>query len=331
MNDGRPVNDHDPDADTALDPSADQTSEAFASERAYLINLAFRMLGDIGAAEDAVQEAFVRLVRRPAGEVDDERGWLIVVTGRICLDQLRSARARTTASVPGDELDVLDRAGADRTTDDPADRITLDDAVRQALDVVLVQLTPAERVVFVLHDVFRLPFADVAVTVGRPVSTCRQLASRARRRIAAASPEGSATAVEGDARSRSRTSSRDVVAVTDAFIDACATGDPARLIPLLDPSVSGDGDFGPDLPAPPLVHGAEAVARRTIAFLGHGARIVTHPTSPNPALLAYVDRRLLAVIDIEIAEGRIVELHAMGDPDRLSDVAADLRRWAVEA
>ena len=145
--------------------SDDQIGQAWTANRAYLIDLAFRMLGDIGAAEDVVQEAFFRLVQTPLGGVDDARGWLIVVTSRLCLDRIKSAPWRRERAA-----DMAARADRDMASDapDPADRVTLDDEVRLALLVVLEQLSPAERVAFVLHDVFQLPFDLIAETVGRP-------------------------------------------------------------------------------------------------------------------------------------------------------------------
>lgn len=211
--------------------------EAWHAHRAHLINVAFRILGDIGAAEDAVQEAYSRLLRTTATEIDDERGWLTVVTSRICLDQIRSARSRLDRPLPAEQVEIADATASV----DPADRVTLDDSVGAALHVVLRWLSPAERVVFVMHDVFQIPFDAISETVGRPASTCRQLATRARRRIAEASdlpPFGTEPTMER--------------LVIDAFIGACAGGDISALLAVLDPDVSGDGNFGPDVPAPPL-------------------------------------------------------------------------------
>ena len=203
--------------------------------------------------------------------------------------------------------------------------------MRRALDVVLERLTPAERVVFVLHDLFRMPFATIAETVGRPESTCRQLASRARRRLAEEGPElASPPPPAPGRRDPDPRADATVAAVTDAFIEACAGGDAERLIRLLDPSVAGDGDFGPDMPAPPLVRGPQAVAQRTLGFLGHGATVVVDPTQTEPTLLAYVEGRLLAVIELTLAGDRIVDLHADGRPARLAAVADDLQRWALD-
>jgi len=161
----------------------EQVIQAWNAHRPYLVDLAFRMLGDIGAAEDVVQDAFARLLREPRGEVTDDRGWLIVVTSRLCLDQIRSARSRRERTHDAGEIEFVSGGqpppgrGA---PGDPADRVTLDDDIQLALLVVLQRLGPAERVVFVLHDIFGVPFDSVAETLGRPAATCRQLARQPR-------------------------------------------------------------------------------------------------------------------------------------------------------
>jgi RNA polymerase sigma-70 factor, ECF subfamily len=155
--------------------------EAWRKHRRYLLDVAYRMLGTVTEAEDVVQEAFARLLREDIGEIEDVRGWLVVVTTRLSLDQLRSARAKREAYVgPWLPEPLIEPPGAGP---DPVDRITLDDSVRMAMLVVLERLTPAERAAFVLHDVFRFSFDEVAEIVGRSTSACRQLATRARRRI----------------------------------------------------------------------------------------------------------------------------------------------------
>src|SRR6266699_5059457 len=159
-------------------------SQAYREHGPYLVDLAFRMLGDLGAAEDVVQDAFARLLRADAGEIDDERGWLIVVTSRLALDQIRSARSRRERAHDPGEIEFT-APRAQPALADPADRITFDDSVRLALLVMLQKLSPAERVVFILHDIFQLPFGTVAETVGKTTPACRQLARRARQKISA--------------------------------------------------------------------------------------------------------------------------------------------------
>ena len=217
--------------------------QAWNDHRPYLVDLAFRMLGDIGAAEDAVQDAFARLLRVRPGEIADERGWLIVVTSRLCLDQIRSARARRERPHDASEIEFVpgDQASAPRQeSGDPADRVTLDDNVRLALLVVLQRLSPAERVVFVLHDIFGVPFGSIAQTVGRPAPTCRQLARRARQKIA--DSQGGTTFEVGPSEHRQ---------VTDKFIAACASGDLDGLLQVLAPDAWGEFDGGPDDPESP--------------------------------------------------------------------------------
>ena len=157
---------------------------AWRADRAYLIDLAYRMLGDIGAAEDVVQEAFLRLDLVEPGEVRDPRGWLTVVTSRLCLDRIRSAHNRRERPSDTAWLDSALSLGR-QTMVDPADRVTLDEEVSEALLILLQRLSPAERVSFVLHDVFQLPFDQVAEILGKPSATCRQLAKRARAKVAA--------------------------------------------------------------------------------------------------------------------------------------------------
>ena len=149
----------------------EQVIRAWHEHRPYLVDLAFRMLGDIGTAEDVVQDAFARLLRARPGEIEDDRGWLIVVTSRLCLDQIRSARSRRERPHDAGEIEFVPGSqppvGLQPATD-PADRITLDDDVQLALLVVLQRLSPAERVAFVLHDIFGVPFDYVAQTIGLP-------------------------------------------------------------------------------------------------------------------------------------------------------------------
>src|SRR5215217_4122036 len=212
---------------------------AWRSHRAYVVNLGYQMLGDVGEAEDVAQEAFLRLSRADLAEIDDIRAWLTVVAGRLCLDQLRSARARLERP---DESEVLDASPS--TEIDPADRVTLDDEVRTALLEVLRRLSPGERVSFVMHDVFQMPFDEIAEAVGRPVGTCRQLARRARTKFADASPR------------LTDVSDIEHQAVTEEFITACANGNLEALTAVLDPTVWGAATFVGGA-APQINHGRE--------------------------------------------------------------------------
>lgn len=266
--------------------------EAWKAHRAYLVDMAFRMVGDIGAAEDAVQEAFFRLLQTPPGHVDDERGWLIVVTGRLCLDHIKSARSRR--EFPDD---IAVRGYRENRSDliDPADRVTLDDEVRSALLIVLARLSPAERVAFVLHDVFQLPFDVIAATLGRPAAACRQLASRARRKIGQSR----------DAESFGVEPAADVGVITSRFITACATGVLDGLLSVLDPEVSGWVDSRKDV----VVVGAARVARNLLRFWGgQEILLVSNPWSSDPVVLAFIERRLVGVLNLTIDGTRITSV-----------------------
>ncbi len=270
---------------------------AWRSHRPYLVNLAYQMLGDVGEAEDIAQETFLRLARTDVAQIDDVRGWLTVVAGRLCLDQVRSARVRRERPAEDDAVDVVPS-----TDPDPADRVTLDDEVRGALLEVLRRLTPGERVAFVLHDVFQIPFEEIAETVGRPVGTCRQLARRARGKFSGASPR---VAEIADAEH---------LLVTERFITACANGDLEALTAVLDPAVWGVGNILGDLAPPPQInHGPEEVGRNLLRYLGHGATLVNGPVG-EPVLLAFADRRLFAVIVLTVRDNRVLKIEATVDP-----------------
>lgn len=284
--------------------AGDQVAEAWRRHRPYLVNLAYQMLGDVGDAEDVVQEAFLRLSRTEVGEVEDVRGWLTVVASRLCLDQVRSARARYERPGEVQELPAPHRC-------DPADRITLDDEIRSALLEVLRRLSPAERVAFVLHDVFGVPFDSISETVGRPVGTCRQLARRARAKFLAAQPKTNAIA------------SAEHQLVTDKFITACANGDLAGLAAVLDPTVWGVGTILAD-PAPPpqINHGPQAVATNLLRYLWPDVTLVSGPAG-GPALLAFSGRRLFAVIVLTIRGSRVVKIEAIADPSARAGQVAE--------
>jgi RNA polymerase sigma-70 factor (ECF subfamily) len=267
---------------------------AWREHRPFLVNLAYQMLGDVGEAEDVAQEAFLRLSHADQAGIDDVRGWLTVVAGRLCLDQLRSARVRLE-TVLRPEHDVADAR-------DPADRVTLDDEVGNALLEVLRRLTPGERVAFVLHDVFAVPFDEIAETVGRPVGTCRQLARRARAKFVDATPRaGEVVPAEHQH-------------VTEAFITACANGDLETLASLLDATVWGVGTVLAD-PAPPqqVNHGPHDVAVNLLRYLGPGAIVVGGPPG-EPVLLAFDHGRLFAVVVLTIRAGTILKIEATADP-----------------
>ena len=273
---------------------------AWRSHRPYLVNLAYQMLGDVGEAEDIAQEAFLRLSRADPAQIDDIRAWLTVVAGRLCLDQLRSARARHEQPDESGALDVMPSHEAD-----PAGRVTLDVEVRTALLEVLRRLSPGERVAFVLHDVFQMPFEEIAETVGRPVGTCRQLARRARAKFAGTSPR---PADISDAEHQ---------VVTERFITACANGDLQALTAVLDPTVWGVGTILGDFAPPPQInHGPEEVATNLLRYL-QGATLVAGPIG-EPVLLAFAERRLFAVLVLTVRDNLIMKIEATVDPSAAS-------------
>jgi RNA polymerase sigma-70 factor (ECF subfamily) len=290
--------------------------QAWNEHRPYLVDLAFRMLGDIGAAEDVVQDAFSRLLRARPGEIEDERGWLIVVTSRLCLDQIRSARSRRERPHDAGEIEfVPGRAAVGRDAAvDPADRVTLDDDVRLALLVVLQRLSPAERVVFVLHDIFGVPFESVAQTVGRPTATCRQLAHRARQKIE-----------DGQDGARFDVGAAEHREVTEKFIAACAGGDLDGLLEVLAPDAWGDFDAGPGDPRTfGVIRGAVRVARNLLRYWGPGATLVTHPVAGQPALLGFAGRELAGILVLRMRGDKIEAVHVIGDPRQLRLVSSQL-------
>ncbi|WP_310777422.1 RNA polymerase sigma factor SigI [Mycobacterium sp. Z3061] len=284
-----------------MNAASDQLDEAWRTHRPYLVNLGYQILGDVGEAEDVVQEAFLRLSRADPGSIDDARGWLTVVTSRLCLDQLRSARARYERP----HTDGDGRPLADGRVVDPADRITLDDEIRAALLEVLRRLSPGERVAFVLHDVFGVPFDAIAETVGRPAGTCRQLARRARAKFTGARLHPVPNTEVAPAEHQ---------LVTQKFITACANGDIAGLTAVLDPTVWGVGTVLADpMPPPQVNHGPVAVATNLLRYLGPGATLVGGPAG-RPVLLAFADRRLFAVVVLTVRGNLITKIEATADP-----------------
>jgi RNA polymerase sigma-70 factor (ECF subfamily) len=285
-------------------PDGVKITQAYQAHRPYLLDLAFRMLGEIGAAQDVVQEAFARLMGSTTGPIEDERGWLIVVTSRLCLDQLRSARFRRESTHDAAKIEFI----APPAGTDPADRVTLDDSVGLALLIVLQRLSPAERVAFVLHDIFQVPFQVIAETVGRAAPACRQLAVRARQKIAA-SGDGAPLAI----------ASAEHRLVTDKFIAACATGDLDGLLAVLAPDAWGEVDLGPDAGGVPgVVTGAERVAGNLLRFWGRGAVLVSVPAGGQCAMLGFRGRTLAGVLVFSM-RGQVIEaVHVIGDPHKLA-------------
>ncbi|HEX6527983.1 MAG TPA: RNA polymerase sigma factor SigI [Streptosporangiaceae bacterium] len=296
-----------------------QLIQAWKQHRPYLVDLAFRMLGDIGAAEDVVQDAFARLIREDLSEIDDERGWLIVVTTRLCLDQIKSSRFRRERPHDSAGIEAVSAAGAlaawqpDPGLTDPADRVTLDDSVGLALLVVLQRLSPAERVVFVLHDIFRLPFEEIAKTVGKSILACRQLARRARQKVSDGYQTGPLNMDTAEHRR-----------VTEEFIAACSTGDLDALVAVLAPDAWGAVDLGAESTRrPPVVTGGLTIAR-ILMHHWRGATFASLPVNGQPAVLAFTERRLDGVLVFTVDRDRINSVQVMGDPRKLGSLRAQL-------
>jgi RNA polymerase sigma-70 factor (ECF subfamily) len=285
-------------------------TEEWQSHHGFLLDIAYRLLGSYSDAEDMVQEAFTKLFRTDLDPIEDVRAWLVVVVSRLCLDQLRSARVRRESYVGPWFPEPL--VQSDKMAADPADMVTLDESVRLALLIVLERMSPAERVVFVLHDVFEFPFERVAPMVGRSPAACRQLASRARRRIQ--DEAGSARfAIDPEEQRR----------VIDAFVAACAGGELETLLPLLDPTVIGWADVGGMLDAvsQPNV-GREQVADRVMRFFGpaSGTTLMVRNVNGEPGIIAFRDAAVFAVLAVTVKDGAVSRLYAVVDPRKLAHV-----------
>jgi RNA polymerase sigma-70 factor, ECF subfamily len=298
-----------------MGPKEAQLAEVWRDNRSYLVDLAFGMLGDVGAAEDAVQEAFARLTDSRFDEIEDKRGWLIVVTSRICLDQIHSARSRREHTLEASAIDLVGApAPASVPPMDPADRVTLDDEVGLALLVVLQKLKPAERVAFVLHDVFQVPFETIANTLGRSAPTCRQLAKRARVKIGAHSTE-----VGADVSSTERRQ------VAEEFIQACSNGDMSALLQLLDPGVWGDVDLGPfDRRNGRGRRGPNRVAQNLLLYFGSSTTLVCNPIGGHPVVLSFSGDKLWAVIQLTVEDKLVKKVHVIADPAKIAFLNAQL-------
>ncbi len=286
----------------------DLLARRFQDHRAHLRGVAYRMLGSAAEAEDAVQEAWLRVSRAGADGVDNLGGWLTTVVGRVCLDALRTRRARREEALDTHEPEPQLEPGAGRRHERAPDRdVELADSVGMALLVVLETLTPAERVAFVLHDMFDLPFDDIAPIVRRTPAATRQLASRARRRVRGASPE------EVD-RDRKRE-------VVEAFIAAARGGDLEALVAVLDPEVV----FRCDAQAVRMGGPAEVRGPAPVAafFDGRADAAVPGLIDSEVGILVPVKGRMLLVVALTFGGGRITSLRAVADRDALASLALE--------
>jgi RNA polymerase sigma factor (sigma-70 family) len=280
----------------------DWLAERFEEHRTHLRAVAYRMLGSLSEADDAVQETWLLLSRADTSDVENLGGWLTTVTARVCLNVLRSRASRREEPL---EVHVPDPIVSSASGPDPEQEALLADSVGLALLVVLETLAPAERLAFVLHDVFAVPFDEIAAIVGRSPTAARQLASRARRRL-----QGEAPAPDADL-----TRQREVV---DAFFAAARGGDFEALVAVLDPDVVLRSDGGVlRRGASVVVHGAEAVAAQALTF----ARLspFVRPALVNGAAGVVVapHGRPVSVMGFTVRDGRIVAIDALADPERL--------------
>ena len=280
-------------------------ADQFETYRAHLVDVARRMLGSSAEAEDAVQEAWLRLNRSDSEEVENLRGWLTTVVSRICLDMLRARKARREELVEGW---VPESVVAEPSTD-PEREAVMADSVGLAMLVVLETLSPAERLAFVLHDMFGVPFEEIAPIVERSVPAARQLASRARRRVRGAS----------DPRPESLVQQRRVV---EAFLQASRNGDFEALLEVLDPDVVFHADTGTTgLPAPAELHGADQVAKLVLAQGTPRARFGRPAiVDGRPGVVVVMQGRVTALVAFTLAGDRVVAMDLQLDPAQLRGV-----------
>ena len=292
----------------------DWLAARFEEHRPHLRQVAYRMLGSRAEADDAVQDAWLRLSRAGAEGVDNLGGWLTTVVARLCLNVLRSRNVRGETSLSAHVPDPVVSPEGDLP---PEEEAVLADTVGLALLVVLDTLTPAERLAFVLHDMFSLPFEDIAEVVGRSPAAARQLASRARRRV-----RGAEVPIADVDHRRQRQ-------VVDAFLRATRRGDFDALIEVLDPDVVVRIDTGPRGPATMVLHGAPAVAGQVVKGL---TSILGRPTvrswpmkvNGTPGVVLTMDGRPAAVMGFVVVDGKIAEIDSLADPERVGLVAADM-------
>jgi RNA polymerase sigma-70 factor (ECF subfamily) len=285
-------------------------ADRFEEHRAHLRAVAYRMLGSLTEADDAVQDTWLRLSRAGASEVHNLGGWLTTVVARVCLNMLRARHTRREESLG---VHLPDPVVSPEGTLHPEEEALLADSVGLALLVVLDTLSPAERLAFVLHDMFELPFEEIAPMVGRSPAAARQLASRARRRVRGA---------EVPAPDPDLARQRDVV---EAFFSAARGGDFDALVALLDPDVVLRTDLGARRPgASVVVRGAAAVAGQARRSAVPGAQVRPALVNGAAGAVVTVGGRPFAVMAFTVSGGRIVEIDAIADPERVRRIAASV-------
>jgi RNA polymerase sigma-70 factor (ECF subfamily) len=275
-------------------------AERFEANRTHLRSVAYRMLGSLAEAEDAVQESWLRLNRTDANSIENLTAWLTTVLARVCLNMLQSRKTRREEPL---DIRVSDPIIGPEDPTDPEHQALLADSVGLALQVVLEMLTPAERLAFVLHDMFAVPFEEIAPIVDKSPQAARQLASRARRRVQGAAMPDTDLA-----------SQRKVV---DAFQTAARDGDFEALVAVLDPDVVLRADAGVLGPGSRVVRGAAVVASGAMEFSRLTVRLRPALVNGAAGVVAVRDGRLISVAGFTVRGGKIVEMNVLADPERL--------------
>lgn len=286
----------------------DWLAESFEAHRARLRGVAFRMLGSLAEAEDAVQETWLRLSRTQTGDVDNLGGWLTTVAARVCLDMLRSRSARKEEPLDSAVLSPIPQPSK---LSDPEEVALTADAVGLALLVVLDRLTPAERIAFVLHDMFDVPFTEIAPIVGRTPVAAKKLASRARTRVRGGHPDAALTGRRH---------------VVEALLTATRNGDLQSLLALLDPDVVRRADRWAIPPnAPAELHGPEAVAEGTLHYARTATRFAQLALiNGNPGLVVAPHGHLRVALTLDIKNDKIVEINVIAEPQQLAHLTIAL-------
>jgi RNA polymerase sigma factor (sigma-70 family) len=276
----------------------DWLAEQFEENRRHLRGVAYRMLGSLDDAEDAVQEAWLRLSRQESGGIENLGSWLTTVVARICVDMLRARRSKGEEPLEHIPDFIVNRQ------ESPEDEVLMADSVGLALLVVLDNLTPTERLAFVLHDMFAMPFEEIAVMLGRSPAAVRQLASRARRRVQGATPPTTSFA-------QRRT-------VVDAFVAASRKGDFEGLVAVLDPDVIMRADREPAIQG---VRGARPVASQAVAFRNVDLKIEPVIVNGSPGIVSWLPNgQPLSVMGFVVTGQRISEIYVLSRPDRLRQI-----------
>jgi RNA polymerase sigma-70 factor, ECF subfamily len=282
----------------------------FEQQRPHLRTVAYRMLGSLSEADDAVQDTWLRVSRAGVDEVENLGGWLTTIVARVCLNMLRARQARREEALGVHLPDPIISRDGERQ---PEEEALLADSVSLALLVVLDTLTPAERLAFVMHDVFEVPFEEIAPMVDRSPVAARQLASRARRRVKGA---------DIPAPDPDLVRQREVV---NAFFRAARAGDFDGLVAVLDPNVVARGDLGArHAAASRVVHGAAAVAEQALLFKNPNAKLLPALVNGAAGVVVTIDGRPFSVMGFTVVAGKIIEIDAIADPERVRRITASV-------